>query len=65
MKLETPHDYRITGAWLRRFQRDYERLECKPLGNVSPVIRKAQLEAIVSQVEDLRQQVKEFESLKI
>jgi hypothetical protein len=48
MKLETPKDYRLTGAWLRRFQRDYDRLERKPLGNVSPVIRKAQLEAMAS-----------------
>jgi ribosome-binding protein aMBF1 (putative translation factor) len=65
MKIENERDYRITGAWLRRFETDYERrIKEKPLGNMSPVLRKAQLDAMASQMEDLQEQMREYESLK-
>jgi ribosome-binding protein aMBF1 (putative translation factor) len=64
MTIENERDYRITGAWLKRFEADVERLKEKPLGKTSPVLRKAQLEAMLSQMEDLREQMREFERLK-
>jgi ribosome-binding protein aMBF1 (putative translation factor) len=64
MGIENERDYRITGAWLRRFETDYERMKAKPLGKISPVLRKAQLEAMASQMKDLQEQMHEYESLK-
>jgi ribosome-binding protein aMBF1 (putative translation factor) len=64
MMIENERDYRITGAWLKRFGADVERLKEKPLGKTSPILRKAQLEAMLSQMEDLREQMREFERLK-
>jgi ribosome-binding protein aMBF1 (putative translation factor) len=64
MNIENERDYRITGAWLRRFETDLERLKQKPLGKQSSVLRKAQLEAMASQAEDLRQQMRDYEALK-
>jgi ribosome-binding protein aMBF1 (putative translation factor) len=64
MKIENERDYRITGAWLRRFERDLEQLSQKPLGKASATLRKAQSEAMASQIEDLKVQMREYEAVK-
>ena len=64
MKIENDREYRITGAWLRRFKQDFERLQNIPLGNEHPRSRKAQLDALESQIEDLHDQMQEYEALR-
>lgn len=64
MKIENDREYRITGAWLRRFQQDFERLQNAPLDNEHPKLRKAKLDALESQAEDLRDQMREYEALR-
>lgn len=60
MRLETARDYRYTGAWLRYFQREYERLKIAPLGNDHPLQRQGELEGLLGQIEDFREQMKDF-----
>lgn len=64
MKIENERDYRITGAWLRRFEQSLERLRTAPLQDEHPKLRQARLDALKSQIEDLRQQMAEYEALR-
>ncbi len=64
MKIENEREYRIGGAWLRRFEQSLEQLRHAPLGNEHPKLRQARLEALKSQIEDLREQMAEYETLR-
>jgi hypothetical protein len=62
MRLETARDYRYTGAWLRYFQREYERLKIAPLGSDHPLQREGELSELFSQIEDFQEQMKDFKA---
>jgi hypothetical protein len=64
MTLETAREYRYTGAWLRYFQREYERLKVAPLGQDHPLQREGELSELLSQIEDFREQMKDFKERK-
>jgi hypothetical protein len=60
MRLETARDYRYTGAWLRYFQREYERLKIAPLGTDHSLQREGELSELLSQIEDFQEQMTDF-----
>jgi hypothetical protein len=62
MRLETARDYRYTGAWLRYFQREYERLKVAPLGSDHSLQREGELDEILSQIEDFKEQMEDFKT---
>ncbi|AWR87659.1 helix-turn-helix transcriptional regulator [Meiothermus taiwanensis] len=64
MRIENEREYRISGAWLRRFEQSLEQLQRAPLGNEHPKLRQARLEALQSQIEDLREQMAQYEALR-
>jgi hypothetical protein len=65
MRLETSRDYRYTGAWLRYFQREYERLKTASLGSDHPLQREGELSELRSQIEDFQEQMTDFKARQI
>ena len=64
MKIENEREYRITGAWIRRFENVLEQILLEPEGDEPPWLRKARVESTQSQIEDLREQMAEYEALR-
>lgn len=64
MKIENEREYRITGAWIRRFENALEQILLEPEGDEPAWLRKARIEASQSQIEDLREQMVEYEALR-
>lgn len=64
MKIENEREYRITGAWVRRFESALEQILAEPEGDEPAVLRKARIESTRSQIEDLRAQMAEYEALR-
>lgn len=65
MRLETARDYRYTGAWLRYFQREYERLKMASLSSDHPLQREGELSELLSQIEDFKGQMEDFKARQI
>jgi len=55
--------YRITNSWLQEFEQNLEEAKANPDG-LSPRMHRASLEALQSQIEDLKRELTEFETLK-
>jgi ribosome-binding protein aMBF1 (putative translation factor) len=63
--IQNQREYRITSAWLKRFERDLETLEHKPpKPGTHPKLHKAKMDATRSQAEDLRSQLAAFDALR-
>jgi ribosome-binding protein aMBF1 (putative translation factor) len=63
--IQNQREYRITSAWLKRFERDLETLEhTEPKPGTHPKLRKAKMDATRSQAEDLRSQLAAFDALR-
>ena len=63
--IQNEREYRITSAWLKRFERSAEALEHNPTKpGQHPLARKAQIDAAHSQAEDLRAQLAAFDALR-
>jgi ribosome-binding protein aMBF1 (putative translation factor) len=63
--IQNQREYRITSAWLKRFERDLETLEQTQANQgVHPKLRKAKMDATRSQAEDLRSQLAAFDALR-
>jgi ribosome-binding protein aMBF1 (putative translation factor) len=76
--IQNEREYRITSAWLKRFERDVETLEHNPVKpgdpspsgaavgsrGVHPKLHKAKIDASRSQAEDLRAQLAAFDALR-
>ena len=61
-KLTTEKQYEITKGWIERFGKLWEEMkkeECPK--NVHPRIHQASIDGVYSQLEDLKQQAKEYE----
>ena len=56
--------YRITRSWARRFQQALARFDDDSRDGVHPSIVKAERDALMSQLEDLRAEIDEYERLK-
>jgi DNA-binding XRE family transcriptional regulator len=56
--------YRVTKSEAQKFKDAIEGLKQKPLGKTDPIVRKAQMEGMKSQLEDLQQELSDYEALK-
>jgi DNA-binding XRE family transcriptional regulator len=56
--------YRVTKSEAQKFETAIDGLEQKPLGKTNPLVRKAQLEGMKSQLEDLQRELTDYEALK-
>ncbi len=63
--IQNEREYRITSAWLKRFERGVETLEHNPAKpSAHPKLHKAKIDASRSQAEDLRAQLAAFDALR-
>ena len=64
--IKNERQYRITRAQVERFERTIKELRSRSQteSNVHPLIAKAQEDAVSSQLEDLKREMREYESLK-
>jgi ribosome-binding protein aMBF1 (putative translation factor) len=63
--IQNEREYRITSAWLKRFERSAETLEHNPAKpGQHALARKANIDAANSQAEDLRAQLAAFDALR-
>ena len=63
--IQNEREYRITNAWLHRFERDLEHLERTPAkAGTHPKAHQVRLNATRSQIEDLRQQLAGYDALR-
>lgn len=63
--IKNKREYRITRAQADKFERSLEALEAAPLGDdVHPKIREIEAAALRSQLEELRNDIEEYEALK-
>jgi hypothetical protein len=63
--IQNEREYRITSAWLKRFERDVETLGHNPVkADVHPKLHKAKIDASRSLAEDLRAQLAAFDALR-
>jgi transcriptional regulator with XRE-family HTH domain len=63
--IKNEREYRITKAQAKDFERALDNLRNAPArADVHPVLQRAELDALRSQLDDLREQVQEYEALK-
>ena len=62
--IKNERQYRITKAQADRFQRTISDVTSNPTPSLHPVLRKAQLAGLKSQLEDLRSEIQEYEALR-
>jgi transcriptional regulator with XRE-family HTH domain/dephospho-CoA kinase len=63
--IKNERQYRITRSQAQKFQAAIHELEgTKPADNISPVLHKAQIDALRSQLADLEEEVAEYEALR-
>ncbi len=64
--IKNERQYRITRAQVERFERTIKELRSRSQteSNVHPLIARAQEDAVSSQLEDLKREMREYESLK-
>ena len=63
--IKNERQYRITRSQAQKFQAAIHELErTKPANNVSPVLHRAQIDALRSQLADLEEEVAEYEALR-
>jgi ribosome-binding protein aMBF1 (putative translation factor) len=61
--IKNERQYRITLTQAKKFERAVERVKSREAG-VHPLLRKAQTEGIQSQLDDLREELKQYETVK-
>lgn len=65
MMIKNERQYRITRAQAEKFAQALARVEQKPVDDaVHPLLRKAEREALHSQLESLHKEIKEYENLR-
>jgi ribosome-binding protein aMBF1 (putative translation factor) len=62
--IKNERQYAITKTQAEKFARALEELKGQPAGAVSPLLRKAEEDALRSQLEDLRAELKQYELLR-
>jgi DNA-binding XRE family transcriptional regulator len=56
--------YRVGKSQLEQFRQSIEALKARPLGDTDPLLRQAQIEAMQSSVEELEEDLAEYEALR-
>src|SRR5205085_1818873 len=62
--IKNERQYAITKAQAEKFERALAELRRRPAGNVHPVLRRAEIEAVRSQLADLRSELHQYEQLR-
>jgi ribosome-binding protein aMBF1 (putative translation factor) len=62
--IKNERQYRITKAQAERFERTISDVTSKPHPNLHPALRKAEVAGLKSQLEDLRSEIQEYETLR-
>jgi hypothetical protein len=63
--IKNEREYRITTAQANKFEQALSQLDTPPApGGLHPLIQRAQRDALQSQLDELREQIAEYESLK-
>jgi hypothetical protein len=62
--IKNQHQYRITKAQAEKFQRTIKEVQARPNPSVHTTLRKAQLDGLRSQLEDLKREIQEYEALR-
>ncbi len=60
--IKNERQYRITKAQAEKFEKTMKEMTKSPEREVSPVLRKAQIDAMKSQLSDLRRDIEEYEA---
>jgi len=63
-KIEDEADYANTKKLMKEFEADISSLETLPLNGTHPMLRKAHIESRQSQVEDFKEQMRDYEKNK-
>ena len=53
--------YRNTLHWIKRFEKAISGLRHQPLNDIDPILRKAEIEGMESKLDDLKEEVEEYE----
>ena len=62
--IKNERQYRITKAQAENFRRTVAEVTANPDRNLHPVLRKAELDGLKSQLGDLRRELQEYEALR-
>lgn len=62
--IKNERQYRITKSQAAKFEKAIDEVEAARETGIHPVLRKAQLDAMKSQMEDLQHEIEEYESLR-
>lgn len=62
--IKNSRQYRITQSWISDFGDELTRLEARGAGDVHPVLYKAQMDALRSEIRELRQQLEQYDALR-
>jgi len=62
--IKNDRQYRITKAQAEKFERAIKEAAVSPRPNVPPALRKAQMDALKSQLADLREELEEYNALR-
>jgi len=62
--IKNARQYKITKAWVSDFEEAQAELEARGDDGVHPVLRKAQIDAIRSEVRELKRQLEEYDALR-
>lgn len=62
--IQNERQYRITRAQARKFEHALHEIEKRRAGQIHPVLHKARVDAIRSQLQDLRRELRDYERLR-
>jgi ATP/maltotriose-dependent transcriptional regulator MalT len=63
--IKNEHEYRVTNAQTQRFERALSQLAAPEAGaGLHPLVQRAQREAVQSQLDELREEIAEYDSLR-
>jgi ribosome-binding protein aMBF1 (putative translation factor) len=62
--IKNERQFRITKAHAEKFERAIEEVSAAPKRDLHPALRKAQIDGLQSQLEDLKRELREYEALR-
>lgn len=62
--IKNEKQYKITKSWLRNFEEGRQKLDKLPKGKEQPWLRQAQRGSLEAQIQQLKEEIEEYEALK-
>jgi len=59
--IENDHQKKITSDWSARFESSVAKIRAAPLGDGSPILRRAEIDALESQILTFKEELAEYE----